>query len=481
MTPHDPTMHDRLHDEDPASGRVALGDAGRATQRDTMRTGATYREQLSRCDGHIWYGDRGYRTATEIVAMQPQIASIGRYYDFHHEEASSTYRDVDGPRSVVHLAARTRDELARKGQGLLRIAASYEGMLGRAPDFMGCFFSALQGAYPFFGKDFEGNARNLALEVQRRDLFVTHSTTEMMGEDGRPIGIRVVGESSAGLEVAGMRAMATSAPVSDLLMILPNRLAATTAPESTVAFALPTSTRGLHLVARRALQGVSPLSLRYEESDALVVMDRVLVPWSHVLVYRDEARYLGIAKATGGLQYASLQTAARSLAKLRSILERLREAGELFRSCRSDGFRSFCGRVLRDIELLDASYERSIEHGFENDFGLWVPEMRSLEAAKVYFMQSYPSLVQELRRLMAADLFQLFDGARMPEVLAGALGNAWGVPKEDLARRLALTHELFDLAISSFGVRQELYEMYKAGSPDRAARGFMRQFADSEA
>ncbi|HEX7841664.1 MAG TPA: 4-hydroxyphenylacetate 3-hydroxylase N-terminal domain-containing protein [Kofleriaceae bacterium] len=445
-----------------------------------MRTGTTYRDQLSRGDGHIWYGDREYRAATEIDAMQPQIASICRYYDFHHEDPLSTYRDVDGLRSIVHLAARTHEELARKGQGLLRIAASYEGMLGRAPDFIGCFFSALQGAYAFFGKDFEDNVRNLALEVQRRDLFATHSTTEMLGENGKPIGVRVVAESSAGLEIVGMRAMATSAPVSDLLVILPNRLAATTTPESTVAFALPISTRGLHLVARRALEGVSPLSRQYEESDALVVMDRVLVPWSHVLVYKDEARYLGISKATGGLQYGSLQTAARSLAKLRSILTRLRAADELFRSCRTDGFRSFCGRVLRDIELLDASYERSIEHGFENEFGLWVPHMRSLEAAKVYFMQSYPSLIQELRRLMAAELFHLVDGERMPEVLADALGKAWGVSRENLTKRLELTHELFDLAVSSFGVRQELYEMYKAGSPDRAARGFMKQFADSE-
>jgi aromatic ring hydroxylase len=136
--------------------------------------------------------------------------------------------------------------------------------------------------------------------------------------------------------------------------------------------------------------------------------------------------------------------------------------------------------VLRDIELLDASYQRAIEQGSENEFGLWLPDSRSLEAAKLYFMQAYPMLMTELRRLIAPELFHLFEGEHLPERLAESLGKIWSLSPKQVVDRLDLTAQLFDLVLSSFGMRQEMYEMYKAGSPDRAARYFWNAFQHSE-
>ncbi|QUJ07041.1 hypothetical protein KCP70_21535 [Salmonella enterica subsp. enterica] len=39
--------------------------------------------------------------------------------------------------------------------------------------------------------------------------------------------------------------------------------------------------------ARRARRFTGPLSSRFDENDAILVMDKVLIPWENVLIYRD--------------------------------------------------------------------------------------------------------------------------------------------------------------------------------------------------
>ena len=233
-------------------------------------------------------------------------------------------------------------------------------------------------------------------------------------------------------------------------------------------------------MTRQRLDGVASLASRYEECDALVLLDRVMIPWSHVFVYRDRERYLTMTRGIGMFPHASLQSAARALAKLRTVGRLARRAEETFGLGKRDAFKSYCGRVLRDIALLDADYRQAIAQATENEYGVWVPDSRLLEAAKLYFAQAYPMLMEELRRLLGPELFHLFDGSALPAPLAEALGRVWGFSSQGVRQRLQLTAELFDLAVSSFGLRQELYEMHKAGSADTIARSFWKEFQISE-
>jgi 4-hydroxyphenylacetate 3-monooxygenase len=457
---------------DPAADRLPAETA--------MRTSETYRAHLAQHRSCIWYGDRYHRSPLEIAAMLPQITSVGRFYDVHFEDEATTFRDAHGTSSIVHLAPTSPDELWRKGEGLLHLAGSYDGILGRAPDYVGTTLALWRQTGTFFSGEFRDSATRLADRVRQHDLYVTHTTTDITDKDGNPAGLRVVRESSAGLEVEGVRAMATAAPLSDLILMLPGRLAEGAPPEAMLIFAVPTSAPGLTLVTRQRLDGLASLSSRYEECDALVLLERVLVPWSHVFVYRDRVRYLTMTRATGMFPHASLQTAARAIAKLRTVLRLARRAEEVFGLAKRDAFKSYCGRLLRDIALLDADYQQAIERATQNAHGVRVPDSLLLEAAKLYFAQAYPRLMDDLRHLLGPELFHLFDGAALPPPLAEALGRAWGFSPAGVVQRLQLTAELFDLAVSSFGMRQELYEMHKAGTADTIARSFWKEFHPSE-
>ena len=447
----------------------------------TMRSGVDFHDHLARVTACIWYGDRYYTSPLDIAAMCPQIASVARYYDAHFGDPRMTFRDVEGESSIVHLVPTTIDDLWRKAEGLLRLASAYDGILGRAPDYMGVGLAPARGALSFFGDDFQDHVGALLAAVRHQDLYVTHTTTNVTDKDGHAVGIRVVRETSDGLEVDGVRAMATAAPLSDLIVMLPNGLADGAPPEAATVFAIPTSARGVTLVTRQRLTGVSPLSSRYEETDALILLDRVLIPWSHVLVYRDKARYQAMTRATGMYRHSLMQTAARSVAKLRTLVRLAHRAQDVFGLAKRDAFKSFCGRVLRDISVTEATYHQAIERAAVNAYGVWIPDGRLLDALKLSFAQAYPQLMEELRRVLGPELFHLFDDAALPAPLAEALGRAWGFPADGVRRRLALTAELFDLAASSFGLRQEMYEMHKAGTADSIARSFWSEFQQSEA
>ena len=62
-----------------------------------------------------------------------------------------------------------------------------------------------------------------------------------------------------------------------------------------LSLCVPTASPGLRMIVRRPYAETAPsvydypLSSRFDETDALVVFDRVFVPWERVFVYRNTA------------------------------------------------------------------------------------------------------------------------------------------------------------------------------------------------
>jgi len=59
-----------------------------------------------------------------------------------------------------------------------------------------------------------------------------------------------------------------------------------------LAFTIPIATPGIRLICRDPYDGGkskfdAPLASRFEEMDAVVVFDDVLVPWERLFIYRD--------------------------------------------------------------------------------------------------------------------------------------------------------------------------------------------------
>src|SRR5262249_31069624 len=155
----------------------------------------------------------------------------------------------------------------------------------------------------------------------------------------------------------GLRNLATLAPLSDEVIVYPNRPRAADEADYSLAFALPMNAPGLvticrDLYAEHADPERLPLSAQFDEVDASLIFDDVLVPWERVFVYRDPAlvnQVLPSIHTWGG--YSNLVRLVHRRDASLGVADLLTEwAG---RSA-SDASQVLIGQLVQDVEVLRA-------------------------------------------------------------------------------------------------------------------------------
>ena len=179
---------------------------------------------------------------------------------------------------------------------MLHWARSTCGMVGRSPDFMNVTFAAWSAAAEYFAQnrsEFGQNVRRYYEHIREHDLTLTHSLINLQRsrsvsgtlnlEEGTAL--RVTRETDAGIVVRGARVLATLGPLADEIAVYSPRLPQMTERHSpfAISFAIPCGTPGLRFLCRESFDlGRSPfdhpLGSRFEEMDAVVFFDDVLVP-----------------------------------------------------------------------------------------------------------------------------------------------------------------------------------------------------------
>ena len=432
-----------------------------------LRTGREYLELIARRCIQLTVGSERSSEIREPALLR-QAAEVGRYYDL---QAASPKTAVElatgGRRGWVHCLARTRDELQRKSDGLLALARGYDGFLGRAPDYMGVLIAAYGAASEHFGEYGDNMARFAAL-VAEHDLFVTHSTTALRSPSGANTDLEIVENGPRGLVVRGVRAMATSAPLSDEIFILPQPPGGVRSKATLVA-SVPVDTEGLHFVCREPFPGRSRIAGAYEETDCLVVFEDVFIARERIFVFDPDGSTETWRMRSDGAAHLCLQTNARAIAKLESLIGVARYAAGVYGFGSSDDFKAAVGRAIRDLGMLLACQRTAVNDGTSSSVGVFTPDLFPLNAARVFFIDAYPRIVGQLRHIVGGELYHLFSTQAMESGAAEVLGAQWGLPAGDIPARERLTACLYDLFLSDFGTRQELYEAHYIGSERRNA------------
>jgi len=432
-----------------------------------LRTGNEYLEQIERRRIELTVGTRR-STRIEEPALVRQAHEVARYYERQATSPATSVRMPGGERrGWVHHLPRTRDELRQKSDALLALARGYEGFLGRAPDYMGVLIPAYGSASAHFG-EYGENIAEFAATVATYDLFVTHSTTALRSRTGANTDLEVVEHGKSGLVVRGARAMATSAPLSDEIFILPQPPGGVRSRATLVA-SIPIETEGLHFVCREPFPGRSRIASSYEECDCLAVFEDVFIPRGRVFVYDPDVPTEAWRTRSDGAAHLCLQTNARAIAKLESLIGLAQYAADVYGFDTSDDFKAAAGRAIRDLGLLVACQRSAIDDGALSALGVFTPALFPLNSARVFFIDAYPRIVGQLRHIIGGELYHLFSTEAMERGAAEILGARWGLAGGEIAARERLTACLYDLFLSDFGTRQELYEAHYIGSERRNA------------
>ena len=272
-------------------------------------TGAEYIESLR--DGReVYFNGERVTDITAHPAFRNSVRSIARLYDALHDPKTRdllTCPTDTGSGGYTHKffrVARSRDDMRGAQQAIAGWARLTYGWMGRTPDYKAAFSNTLGGFPEYYGAYAE-NARNWYKRAQEAMPFMNHAIVNPPIDRHRPpeevkdVYACVKKETDAGIVVSGAKVVATSAAMTHYNFMGQSSKTATEDPDLSVMFMVPINAPGLKLICRSSYEYAAgrsgspfdyPLSSRFDENDAIFIMDNVFVPWEDVFIYRDPER-----------------------------------------------------------------------------------------------------------------------------------------------------------------------------------------------
>ena len=469
-----------------------------------VRTGKQYIEGLR--DGReVWYHGERVPDVAAFAEFAAATSAIAQLYDMQHLPEHRELLVVDSPEIGEPIGRafeipRTVEHLRLKREAYCAWARSNCGMVGRSPDFLNVMIAALAAKRSFFAEGGEQRA-DAVVEyyryIAKNDLFLTHALLDPQLDKGKlrhqqsdpGICLRVVDENQDGIVLNGLKRIATAAPYADEILVWPFPPTFQVGEEDYAnVFAVPMATPGLKTICRPsyANQGTArdfPLSSRFDEMDATVVFDQVLVPWSRVFVYKDIALLNRMYRDSRMRELTAHQTNARLEVKLGfvyALIQRLAEAQGL--ADKPDVMEMLGEAAVRLEVIRSTTRSAELQATVDPENGVLYPDLFALQAGRALGPIYYPELVNMVRRMGGGALVQLpvsmdeFDspiGADIERALRGAQMS--GMAKTQLLK-LA-----WDLCGSEFGARHELYEKNYAGERSTLLAGIQREYGRKQA
>ena len=454
-----------------------------------IRTGAQYLEGLR--DGReVW--TRGHRV--EDVTAEPGIArgaqTLADFMDRQHDPKyrdTVTFADDRGLTCPMSFKIpKSADDIRARGKAFYEWAKWSCGMFGRTPDYKNASLTAFAAAPGFLARgtkgqaDFVANMTRFYDHVRTNDKVLTHTLVNpaishqvaAAGNFSQEVALHVVRETDAGPVVRGARLLATLGPSADEIEVFPSTVLKA-APENVpfaFAFAIPIATPGLKMIARDTYDhGKSrfdaPLASRFEEMDAVVIFDDVLVPWERVFMYGEPELCNQAFGATNAVVHMAHQVACGKLAKAEFVTGLLCRILAATGRDRDMAMKGIVTEVMLMTETVRALLCQAEAEAHEDEWGNFIPARRPLDTSRNLFPQFYPRMVEILQNLGSSSLMATPCEADFANDIAGDVEQYFQVANLDARGRVALFRLAHDVAVSGFGNRQALYERFFFGPP----------------
>lgn len=454
------------------------------------RTGAQYVAALR--DGRrVYQGGRRIEDVTTHPGFAGTVRTLGGLYDRQHsaEYGDQMTADWQGECiSLSYLPPANAEELAAKRRNIELWSSATLGQMGRYPDFCSELAVGLMDAAEWLGQPdprFAENARAYHRRCASGDLCLTHALNDQHYDRSKSIRdqpdpdliLHVVRETPEGPIVRGLRNLATLAPLSDEALVYPNRPRAADEADYALAFAIRMNAPGLSILCRdlyaeHADPERLPLSARFDEVDATMLFDDVLVPWENVFVYREPAM---AAQFHGRL---NLWAGYSTLLRLVTRLEVFAGVGILlteWANRRDPAAQAHIGRLIQDVEVLKACVTQAEANAYRTPGGFLAPRLS--EAYRLQGIEASDRSSRTLQDLLTSTLILTGGASDLADADLGAAVERYFRNQAPSTRdHLRLLAVAADLVQSAFGARSQLYERLQSGEPDNTRRRLAQRY-----
>ncbi len=455
------------------------------------RTGSDYLRKLDSGQREVWIaGEKITRNVSRHPQFRAIAQSIAHLYDMQHDPELANQMTYVSPSSgervgLSFLEPKSREDLEKRHK-MMKTWADYSGgMLGRTPDYLNSDLMALASASKFFGRKdprFGENVRKYYEFVRENDLLLTH--TLIHPQANRSVGpskqsdpflaARIEDKNDEGVVIRGARMLATL-PLADEIMVFPSTVIRGTSEDLpySFGFGIPTQTKGLKFICRESFAEESrfdhPLASRFDEQDAVVIFDDVLVPWERMFFLEDVDIANTLQEVTGGIVHMAHQAMVKNVAKTEFILGVISTIGDTIGINEFQHVQEKIAKVIILLESLRAMVRASEADAELNQWGVMTPDFKPLNAGRNLFPRLYPGLRAVIQQLSASGLMALPIEKDMWSELRGDIDKYYQAKNTSSEERIRLFRLAWDIAGSSFGSRQELYERFFFGDPVRMA------------
>jgi len=410
------------------------------------------------------------------------IASLGSLYDLqqqHLPDLTFPSPSTDKPVAAGFLMARTIEQLEFRIRAEQMRADFTYGLMGRMPDFCNAMITDFAtGAEDLGARDrrFGENMTHYYEHCRENDLCLTHTLIDPQVDRARGpaeqsdpfLTLRPVRETDQGVIVRGAKMLATLGPLSDELLVGPFLPRRPGEEDYALCFAIPCAAPGLKFICREPYDDGRgdfdrPLTSHYDEQDALVIFEDVLVPWERIFIYRDIDIYNTITMRRLG--YTQLQACIRGLAKLKFLAGLACHIAEAIGRADAVHVRAQLGELVANVELVNGLVHFGVQEVFAAKTELIPP--RAISATLwVLIPQSQVRAIQLIRELSGSGLIMTPTGDDFANPEIASYLEKYLRGKNLAARdRVQLFKLAWDLVGEPFGSRQLQYEWFYAGDP----------------
>ena len=394
-------------------------------------TGAEYLKSLQDSREIYIYGER-VKDVTTHPAFRNAAASVGQLYDALHDPASQDrlcWNTDTGNGGYTHKFfryARSPEEMRQQRDAIADWSRQSYGWMGRTPDYKAAFGCAL-GAYPEFYGQFADNARHWYKRIQETGLYFNHAIVNPPIDRHKPVNevkdvyIQVEKETDAGIIVSGAKVVATNSALTHYNFIgFGSAQVMGDNPDFALMFVAPMDAEGVKLISRASYELVAgatgspfdyPLTSRFDENDAILIMDHVLIlgkradlprfrplpPLEHPGRFRPAVPAAGL-RAPGGEDGLYHRAAAKSLS-CTGVLE--------FRGVQAD-----LGEVVAWRNLFWSLSDAMCAEATKWENGAYLPDSAALQTYRVMAPMAYTKVKHIIEKNVTSGLIYLPSSVR---------------------------------------------------------------------
>ena len=451
-------------------------------------TGAEYIQSLR--DGRAVYIDgEKVSDVTTHPAFRNSVRSIARLYDALHAPESKdrlTCPTDTGSGGYTHRffrVQRSREDLVSAQTAIADWARLSYGWMGRTPDYKAAYVNTLGANTEYYGP-YAANAAAWYKRAQEAAPFMNHAIVNppvdrhKPAEQSKDVFVSVDREVDGGIIVSGAKVVATSAAITHYNFLGQSSKTATEDLDMSLMFIVPIGAPGLKLFCRTSYERAAerygspfdyPLSSRFDENDAIFVLDKVFIPWEDVFIYRDPARVLSFFAGSGFMQGAMFQGCTRFAVKLDFITGLLAKALRCTGGDELASNKTLLGEVVAWRNLFWSLSNAMANHPAPWTNGAVLPDMNAVLSYRVFAPDAWPRVKDIIQRTVTSALIYLpssvkdFANPAIEPYLRQYVRGSHGIAYDERIKILKL---LWDATGTEFGGRHELYERNYAGGWD---------------